>query len=118
MTKNDCEKPETRPSLEEPCYPTPTGGRIWGYINSHGKFIIHRESGPAFICSNGDQYWYFHDLRHREDGPALVRTSGLQKWFRHGLLHRIDGPAAIYPNGTQEWYQNGQFINSSRILIQ
>ncbi len=46
-------------------------------------------------------------MRHREDGPAFIGSDGEQRWYISGLLHRLDGPAVVKPDGTEEWWKNG-----------
>ena len=79
---------------------------IWK--NARGQ--LHRDFGPACVCSDGTQAWWKNGKQHRDDGPAVVRPNGAQAWYRNGLLHRDDGPAFVGADGTEEWYRNGERI--------
>lgn len=70
---------------------------------------LHREDGPALICTYGSQYWYRHGVQHREDGPAVI-TPTYEEWRCNGKLHREDGPAFKF-YGTvvnEHWYLHGK----------
>lgn len=46
---------------------------------------------------------------HRVEGPAFIWSNGSQ-WYQHGKLHRLDGPAIVYNTGYKLWYYEGQYI--------
>jgi hypothetical protein len=69
--------------------------------------VLHREDGPAKICSDGTEEWYLNGIRHREGGPAIVWRDGSREWFLNGLRHREDGPARVW-NNSEEWWENGK----------
>ena len=46
--------------------------------------------------------------KHRVHGPAVVHTDGEQWWFLHDVHHRIDGPAVICDDGSKEWWIHGR----------
>lgn len=54
------------------------------FYNAQGQ--LHREDGPAFISSNGTQYWYKNGIRHREDGPGVIFSDGRQYWYLKGEI--------------------------------
>ena len=43
---------------------------------------------------------------HREDGPAWIRSDGTQYWFNHGRYHFAHGPADLYADGRLRWYED------------
>jgi len=51
---------------------------------------LHRENGPAMICSDGARYWYRNNKLHREDGPAYMGPRGERYWYKEGGLHWDD----------------------------
>jgi hypothetical protein len=57
------------------------------YVVRNGNGELHRDDGPAVICTDGTKKWYRNDKLHREDGPAVICTDGTLYWYRHG--HRI-----------------------------
>ena len=65
------------------------------YRNEKGE--LHREDGPAYINSYGDQKWYQNGKLHRKEGPAMNKWNNSCKsgelWYQDGHLHRIEGPA-------------------------
>ena len=50
---------------------------------------LHREDGPAIICSDGLVAWYREGRLHREDGPAIC-CEGYQGWFLNGICQRAE----------------------------
>jgi hypothetical protein len=81
------------------------GDKCW--LNSQGKY--HRDDGPAYIASHGDQWWFQNGELHRENGPA-IDWKRLKEWYKNGLLHREDGPASELYDGTKSWWINGKRI--------
>jgi hypothetical protein len=80
----------------------------YGY-RKHGKFIKHRDDGPAVEWVNGSKFYYQHGKKHRDnDLPAVESPGGDRSWYKHGLLHRESGPAAMR-YGYLYYYQNGIF---------
>lgn len=70
----------------------------------HKKSLLNTPHGEPVVRDE-----YLEDgLLHREDGPAVVCSDGLEAWYRHGLLHREDGPAVADP-GTHylAWFRDG-----------
>lgn len=66
----------------------------------------HRTDGPAFVDSDGSQYYYINGKCHREDGPA--RSSKVANiWMINGKVHRIGAPAILYTNGNYNWLSKG-----------
>jgi hypothetical protein len=86
----------------------------YGYYNSDGRLIYHREDGPAFERMNGDKIWYRDGLIHREGGPAIEYMNGDRIWYSNGKLHREDGPACEYGNGKRVWYLNDEKVNKEK----
>ena len=68
------------------CETRPSGSIFWRLSNGQ----IHRDHGPAFICSNGTQEWYRHGKRHREDGPAIVDSNGIKEYWIDGVKYRSE----------------------------
>jgi hypothetical protein len=65
-------------------------------INGRKKNILHNDSGPAVVWSDGSVEYFQHGLIHNENGPALVEHTGnytRSMWYLNGNLHREDGPA-------------------------
>jgi hypothetical protein len=58
-----------------------------------GRWIFHREDGPAIEYSDGYVEWYLNGLNHREDGPAIEMPGMFRTWQQHGIMHREDGAA-------------------------
>ena len=56
-----------------------THGGARCYYNAAGQ--LHRSTGPAVECPNGDQVWVCKGLRHRIDGPAV----GYKEWWINGV---------------------------------
>ena len=54
------------------------------YYNSAGQ--LHRETGPAIECRDGDKRWYHNGRLHRIDGPAIEWDSGGKAWFINGNM--------------------------------
>jgi hypothetical protein len=55
----------------------------YGYYNSCGDFVCHREDGPA--SDNGNlKMWFYHGAAHREDGPAQEFADGQKEWWYKG----------------------------------
>ena len=50
---------------------------------------------------------------HRENGPAIVCTNGHKEWWQNGQRHRIDGPAIEWRNGVRFWYVNGERLTKA-----
>lgn len=48
----------------------------------------HRDDGPAVICPDGREYWYYHGNLSREDGPAVIYPDGRVYSFYRGNLGR------------------------------
>jgi len=63
-------------------------------INQFGEKVWHNSKGQI----------------HREDGPAYICSDGSKNWFINGQLHREDGPAQEFPNGYKAWWINGKNI--------
>ena len=81
-----------------------THGESWWTHDSYGYQILHRSGDlPAFIDSNGDQYWYENGEQHRSGGlPAFIGMNGDQVWYMHGKIHRLnDQPAVIRKNNSK-----------------
>jgi hypothetical protein len=81
------------------------------HINNLGQ--LHRDDGPAVICTDGSKYWYKDGLQHREGGPAVTwQPHGSQLWIVEGKRHRLDGPAEHFgDSGTKKWYIEDREIN-------
>jgi hypothetical protein len=82
------------------------------YGNQFGTFWfkddkLHREDGPAMVCSDEAEEWFFNGVHHREDGPAKTWPNGGKEWWQHGVRHREDSHAFEYPNRSKEWWING-----------
>jgi hypothetical protein len=65
---------------------------IYGYYNSNGIFVVHKNDGPASIYNDGGYKGkiieYYKDGSHyREDGPAIIYGDG-RKFYSLG---RYDG---------------------------
>ncbi len=86
------------------------------YRNAKGQF--HREDGPAYICRDGTEEWWFNGYLHRADGPAVIFPDGSHEWWLNGELHRTDGPAVICPDSTSEWWINGIQLSEDEITEQ
>ena len=80
------------------------GTKAW--YNREGN--IHREDGPAIICSNGSEEYFIDGERHREDGPAIIQADGTEFYYINGRKHRIDGPAYIQSDGYKAYYRNDE----------
>jgi hypothetical protein len=81
------------------------------YYSALGQ--IHREYGPAIICTDGTYLWYQNGQRHRVDGPAVEYDSGYRAWWQNGQRHRVDGPAVIYSDGSRVWFINGKELTET-----
>jgi len=88
----------------------------------------HRVDGPAVVCVDGTEQWYWEgnqtpapvreDIRyvwrneigeaHREHGPAIVYDDGRMCWYKNNKRHREDGPAIICSDEEPKWYLNGK----------
>jgi hypothetical protein len=53
----------------------------YGYYNDSGRFITHREDGPAVQTSQGIEIWYYENMRHRQDGPAWLSPNQYPVYF-------------------------------------
>lgn len=89
------------------------------YLDEQGR--LHREDGPAFICSNQLIHaWYYEGKLHRDKGPALISQLGEgqfhYEYYIHGKLHRINGPAVIRPrnNVPNIWYLDGKCLTEEK----
>ena len=83
-----------------------SSGKVQRWYDENNN--LHREDGPAVICTYGSQFWYKHGKQHREDGPAVISTT-YEEWWCNGKLHREDGPAFKYhSNIVEKWYLNGK----------
>jgi hypothetical protein len=80
------------------------------YRNDKGQ--LHRLDGPAFIWSDGSQWWWVDGKCHRTDGPAIVMADGDQEWWVDGKPHRLDGPARIWADGRQAWWVDGRLVKN------
>ena len=78
--------------------------------------VLHRENGPAVVCTNGHKEWWQNDQLHRIDGPAIEWRDGDKRWFQNGRRHRIDGPAVMYANGSKAWYINDNAMTEAEFL--
>ena len=65
------------------------------------------------VYDNGVKEWLLNDKLHREDGPAIVCTNGTKFWYLNGKLHRENGPAVIHANGDKCWYLNGKLVTEA-----
>jgi len=85
-----------------------TTPNMFGFENGE----LHRIDGPAIICDDGREEWWYEGKLHRKDGPAIITADGTKAWFIHGLQHREDGPAEIAEafNGVELWYLNDKLI--------
>ena len=54
------------------------------------------------------RYYNSAGYLHRNNGPAIVCSNGYKSWWQDGELHRIDGPAVEYAKGGNAWYINGK----------
>ena len=52
--------------------------------------------------------FYINKKLHREDGPALICSNGTKKWFIDNEFHRTDGPAVEWWDNTTEWWIDGK----------
>jgi len=64
----------------------------------------------------GNRSHYLGGLLHREDGPAVICTDGYRSWYRNGLRHREDGLAVIFSDGLQRWRLNGETVRMEDVL--
>ena len=84
-------------------------GSHYGYDGENGKFIHHREDGPAFIglhCVTAK--WVSNGILHREDGPAVMTHQVSNEWFLNGICHCVNGPAfTSFCEDLTRWYFNG-----------
>ena len=94
---------------------TNLAGTVFYYIK--GTNIIHREDGPAIICTNGDQMFYNFGKKHRENGPAAEWANGNKTWYINGKCHRENGPAVEWANGDNEWFINGKLLSYEKEII-
>ena len=78
--------------------------------------VLHRENGPAVVCTNGHKEWWQNGLLHRIDGPAIEWWDGDKRWYQNGQRHRIDGPAVMYANGSKAWYINDKAMTEAEFL--
>ena len=78
--------------------------------------VLHRENGPAVVCTNGHKEWWQNDQLHRIDGPAIEWWDGDKRWYQNGQRHRIDGPAVMYANGSKAWYINDKAMTEAEFL--
>ena len=47
---------------------------------------------------------------HRADGPAWIRSDGSQYWYRRGRDHFAYGPSDLYADGRLAWYEDGRHL--------
>ena len=50
------------------------------YINENNK--LHREDGPARICSDGTQVWHKNGFIYRENGPSVIFSDGNRSYYK------------------------------------
>lgn len=97
-------------------YNSSNGVCRYGYKDGYGKFILHRDDGPAVEYPSGDVEYWFNGELHRLDGPAVIKSDHII-WFKNGLRHRMDGPAlelndVRYGIGFyKEWWVEGEKIS-------
>ena len=89
LTKNI--RPSRRvvtPVIKSTTYHSPRGEEVVRTDYTEGG-RLHREDGPAIICSDGVTAWYLEGRLHRSDGPA-VECEGYKAWFMEGVCHRAE----------------------------
>ena len=67
----------------------------------------------------GNTRWYKDakcKILHRENGPAVVCTFGHKEWCQNGQRHRTDGPAVEWASGHKNWYINGVRMTEAEFL--
>lgn len=77
------------------------------FYNQNG--YLHRENGPARICSDGLKVWFRDGHIYRKDGPALEYPNGDSIWVCALVprMHRLVGPAVELANGDKIWASRG-----------
>ena len=80
------------------------GIRTW----RHRTGRLHNPDGPAVICPDGEERWYYDGILHREGGPAIEGPGFSRVWYRHGVYHCETGPAVVVPGGCPAYYINGR----------
>lgn len=91
----------------------PNGSTLEVWTLPDGK--LHREHGPAKICSDGLKEYWANGLLHREGGPSRI-TPGFEEYRHRGQIHRDDGPAVIHKDGRTEYYLDGKRIDEYSFL--
>ena len=85
------------------------------YYNADGQ--LHREDGPAVVCSSGTREWWQNGQLHREDGPAQVGSDGTKLWCINGKYHRVGGPAIEWHNGMKYWFLHGTCLTKQQYHV-
>lgn len=70
-------------------YHAPHGEEVIRTEHTDTMGWLHREDGPALICSNGLTAWYLAGWLHREDGPA-IECEDYKGWFLKGVCQRAE----------------------------
>jgi hypothetical protein len=83
--------------------------------------MTHRIGGPAVICKNGvEEYWYLgHEYSKTgynllmDDMKKNIRydvdvTEDYTTYRIDGVLHREDGPAITWADGDKSWWKRGK----------
>ncbi len=84
----------------------------------HNHCIIHSNGLEQTIFSDGSgEEWRRKDnVYHREDGPAWTGSRGQERWYLNGVLHCPSGPALRYPFDPPPfdyaWYLQGRHIKT------
>jgi hypothetical protein len=83
------------------------------YFDEHGKLHRPHELGPAIIRSDGDQFYYEHDIEKTlKEFQAIYK---IQKWFRwyrfcnkyRDLFEKVLGLPANYDSVLGRMYPEG-----------
>jgi hypothetical protein len=75
-----------------------TGGRrSWWIRTPLGRWVRHREDGPALVIPGDRAEWWHLGRRHRDGGgPAVMQCwDGIMEWWWHGTYIRTQ-QAEIY----------------------
>jgi len=62
-------------------------------------------------------YFYQCNKLHKIEGPAIVCPDEYEEWWYNGLRHRINGPAVIRTNGVKEYWINGIKVTPEDIIV-
>jgi hypothetical protein len=63
------------------------GDQYWIATNGH----LHRDGDlPAIIRDDGRQYWYHDGKKHRETGPAFIWSDGAVEFWLNNYEYSIE----------------------------